>query len=30
MSELGKDAAHQELMYYEMTDNQAEAFRLTH
>lgn len=30
MSELGKDAAHQGLMYYEMTDNQAEAFRLNH
>jgi GNAT superfamily N-acetyltransferase len=27
MTELGKDAAHQNLMYYEMTDNQAEAFR---
>jgi len=30
MSELGKDAAHQGLMYYEMTDKQAEAFRLGH
>jgi hypothetical protein len=30
MSELGKDAAHQGLMYYEMTDNQAEAIRLNH
>jgi len=30
MSELGKDAAHQGLMYYEMTDKQAEAFRLNH
>ena len=27
MTELGKDAAHQNLMYYEMTDNQAERFR---
>jgi len=30
MSELGKDRAHQGLMYYEMTDNQAEAFRQNH
>jgi hypothetical protein len=30
MTELGKDAGHQGLIYYEMTDNQAEAFRLTH
>lgn len=30
MSELGKDAAHQDLMYYEMTDKQAENFRQTH
>jgi hypothetical protein len=30
MSELGKDAAHHDLMYYEMTDNQAETFRLNH
>lgn len=29
MTELGKDDAHQGLMYYEMTDNQAEAFRLS-
>src|ERR1017187_2324740 len=27
MTELGKDAAHQNLMYYEMTDNQAERLR---
>jgi hypothetical protein len=27
MSELGKDAAHENLMYYEMTEQQAEAFR---
>ncbi|PYK00350.1 MAG: GNAT family N-acetyltransferase [Verrucomicrobia bacterium] len=27
MTELGKDAAHQNLMYYEMTDNQADRFR---
>jgi len=27
MTELGKDAAHQNLMYFEMTENQAEAFR---
>jgi hypothetical protein len=27
ITELGKDAAHQDLMYYEMTDNQAEKFR---
>lgn len=27
MTELGRDAAHQDLMYYEMTDAQAEAFR---
>lgn len=30
MSELGKDAAHQDLMYYEMTENQAEVIRLNH
>ena len=30
MSELGKDAAHQDLMYYEMTEKQAENFRQTH
>ncbi len=30
MSELGKDAAHQGLMYYEMTEKQAEEFRLSH
>ena len=29
MTELGKDAAHQDLMYYEMTDKQAEDFRQT-
>jgi hypothetical protein len=29
MSELGKDAAHQELKYCEMTENQAKAFRLS-
>lgn len=28
MTELGKDVAHQGLMYYEMTDKQAEEFRL--
>ena len=30
MTELGKDAAQQNLMYYEMTNTQAEEFRLTH
>lgn len=27
MTELGSDAAHQDLMYFEMTSNQAETFR---
>lgn len=30
MTELGKDTAHQGLMYYEMTEKQAEEFHLAH
>jgi hypothetical protein len=27
MTELGRDSAHEDLMYFEMTEKQAEAFR---
>jgi hypothetical protein len=30
MHALGKDSAHQDLMYFEMTEKQADAFRLSH